>query len=117
MYKKPLLTRAVLFSVITTFLLGLWLSPADTFAQPTDEIEWYEGYIKIKLTEEAKAALPSGRMLDNPQSTGISSIDMLSQQFNVVSLEPVFRTDPRFAERHRAYGLDRWYRLEFDASE
>ncbi|MCH8559026.1 MAG: S8 family serine peptidase, partial [Balneolia bacterium] len=117
MYKKPHELKTVLFSALTTLLLGLWLIPGTAFAQSPDEIEWYEGYIKIKLTEEAKAALPLGRMLDNPQSTGISSVDMLSQQFNVVSLEPVFRTDPRFAERHAAYGLDRWYRLQFDSSE
>ncbi|AXJ00794.1 Subtilase family protein [Cyclonatronum proteinivorum] len=52
---------------------------------------------------------------ENPRLSGISSVDMLSEQFNVLSMEQVFVTDPRFAERHRRHGLDRWFKIYFES--
>ncbi|WP_164682571.1 S8 family serine peptidase [Cyclonatronum proteinivorum] len=84
--------------------------------QAQEEIKWHEGYIKIKLAPQANDLLQRTSLADNPQLTGIEAVDALHQQFNVLSMEQVFVTDPRFAERHRRHGLDRWFRIQFDAS-
>ena len=80
-----------------------------------DQIEWYDGIIKIKLTPEGKQSLNLTKSGD-VQLTGIASLDAISSQMNVREMTPVFVTDPRFAERHQRHGLDRWFQVTFDAS-
>ncbi len=109
-----LYTTKLKAGVLSAFLFCLMLLPGHLFAQ--EQIEWHEGYIKVKLTEPARAALSESMLRSNPQTTGIDAIDALNQQFNTVRMEQVFRTDPRFAERHQRYGLDRWFRLQFDTN-
>ncbi|MCH8487740.1 MAG: S8 family serine peptidase, partial [Candidatus Cyclonatronum sp.] len=101
-------------SLILGALYLFVLLPASALAQ--EQTEWHEGYIKIKLAPDANALLQRSALADNPQLTGIEAVDALHQQFNVLSMEQVFVTDPRFAERHRRHGLDRWFRIQFDSS-
>ncbi|MCH8566624.1 MAG: S8 family serine peptidase [Balneolales bacterium] len=109
------LSETIKFSLkMLFFLLLAGAFTTASFAQ--EQIEWHEGYIKIKISEQAKNQLDASLLSETSQLTGISSIDALNAQFSVQSMEQVFVTDPRFAERHRAYGLDRWYRLQFDNS-
>ena len=44
----------------------------------------------------------------------VAAIDQLNASLNAVQMEPVFRTDPRFSDRHQSYGLDQWYRIHFE---
>lgn len=87
--------------------------PSSVFAQ--DQIEWHKGYLKIKFAPEAADLLNRSSLADNPRLSGVSAVDMLSEQFNVLSMEQVFVTDPRFVERHRRHGLDRWFKIYFES--
>ena len=83
-------------------------------AQDLSQVEWFKGVMNVKLTPEGKAALSIQKSADQVL-TGISSLDVLSAEYGVRDVEQIFITDPRFAERHREYGLDRWYRVYFDS--
>jgi len=45
------------------------------------------------------------------------SVRRLSEQHSVVNFTQMFRTDPRHAERHKAFNLDLFFRVEFSADE
>ncbi|NBB86975.1 MAG: S8 family serine peptidase [Bacteroidetes bacterium] len=68
-----------------------------------------DGVFHVKMTPATQATLSAAD--DTIERTGVPSLDQLAQQHQVDRLERIFRTDPRHAERHARWGLDRWYRV------
>ncbi|MFW6347466.1 MAG: S8 family serine peptidase, partial [Cyclonatronaceae bacterium] len=102
--------------LLTTFMVALFAFGAPAQAQqPGAELEWHEGYIHVKLSPAAQARIDRQGLQNDVSQTGISALNALNAQFSVNEMKPVFKTDPRFAERHQRYGLDRWYRVRYDA--
>ena len=83
--------------------------------QPDAALEWHEGYIHVQVSPAAQAQLDRQGLQADPSQTGVAGLNALNEQFSVTEMTPVFKTDPRFAERHQRYGLDRWYRVRYDA--
>lgn len=70
--------------------------------------------ILVKFTDEARENL-NRETATLDALTSISSVDILNAQFNAVEMRQLIRTDPRFAERHRRYGLDLWFEITFES--
>ncbi len=85
-----------LFCLLITF---------QAFAQ--NDTDQYD-VIHVKFKEEF---LPA----ENAKSarSGITSMDLISSKYAVVSMERIFPESPKFEKAHRAYGLHLWYRLKF----
>ena len=108
-----------LSGILTTFLI-LLLLPATALAQelnhsaPDEAV--VEGVLHIKVAETAAPSVQLG-VQDGVAQLGIASLDQLGAEFQATRIEQMFRTDPRYAERHAEWGLDRWYRVYFDQDE
>lgn len=105
-----------LFSALFLFLMSSALLPADNYAQSVDRGEFVDGVVLVQFTPAGKQSLnlqKSGAV----QLTGIAELDKLSADFGVQTIEPLFRTDPRFAQRHQQAGLDRWYRVSIASKD
>jgi subtilisin family serine protease/uncharacterized membrane protein len=107
-YGWSLLLSALLLSL---FALGI---PAQA-QQPDGELEWHDGYIHLKISPAAQSRIDRQGLQNDPGATGLPALNSLNAEFSVSEMKPVFKTDPRFAERHQRYGLDRWYRVRYDA--
>jgi len=105
-----------LSGTLMTFLI-LLLLPATALAQevnhsaPDEAV--VEGVLQLKIAESAAPAVQLTTE-DGVAQLGIPSLDQLGAEFGAVRIERIFRTDARYAERHAAYGLDRWYRVYID---
>ncbi|HHP7238854.1 S8 family serine peptidase [Longibacter sp.] len=67
--------------------------------------------LNVKLDRGAMGGMNVAQQ-DGVVQTGITSMDQLHQQYGVVEMRRIFRPAGKFEERHRAWGLDRWYRIE-----
>lgn len=86
-----------------------------THLNAQENLSWHEKVIHVKLTEVAQAQLlfeESGGLA----LTGIESLDALYNQLQVTEMEQAIRTDPRFAQRHAQFGLNRWFRLRYEGN-
>lgn len=78
------------------------------------------GRLAIRVSEElagrieASAATRSGGALTR---SGVSAVDEVFDRIGVECFERIFPYEERFEERHRAFGLHRWYAVRFDADE
>ena len=101
-------------------LLILLLLPATALAQELNhnapEEAVIEGVFHIKVAETAAPSIQLD-VQDGVAQLGIASLDQLNAQYRVNRVERMFRTDQRHVERHVRWGLDRWYRVYFDASD
>lgn len=74
--------------------------------------------LRIKLSSPAAEQVRSHGVLrsatDTPARLGLAAVDRLNQRHGAVSVRPLFRTPPGFEERHRAFGLDRWFEVTFN---
>jgi len=111
--------KSFIFSLFTALLLFMMSSsvlPGAAYAQSSTIGEYVDGVVLVQLTPEGKQSLnlqKSGAV----QLTGIAELDKLSADFGVHTIEPLFRTDPRFAGRHQQAGLDRWYRVSIASKD
>lgn len=94
--------------------------PIDISTIPADA--WEPGIIKIKLTEQAAQNKSLKREAEHPQqisSLGLTSIDALNAKFGVKTIVETFYSPAfslRNAEKHQAWGFDRWFSLHIDES-
>ncbi|MEM0962288.1 MAG: S8 family serine peptidase [Bacteroidota bacterium] len=81
--------------------------------------------VLIKLSPEAASAVRSearvcgdgcdgGTRVAHPLAS-LPEVSSVSAQIGVTSMQRVFRTDPRRADAHRRFGVDRWYQVEVPA--
>lgn len=88
--------------------------PSDAFVQQEEgEGTWHDDVIRVKVSPEvADEAVPMQR--NGVAMLGVSSIDALNQEYNASSIEPVFSVGGEYEERHREYGLHRWYEIRLE---
>ncbi|MBL7840672.1 MAG: S8 family serine peptidase [Cyclobacteriaceae bacterium] len=91
-------------AVILTFLpYASALAQADT--------EKYD-IVHIKFKKEF---LPASNSSENGKSarSGMTSIDLISEKYDAISIERIFTESPKYEKAHEAYGLNLWYKLKF----
>ena len=75
-----------------------------------------QGIATVKFTEDMAALLKddlnSGKVI-----TKSSDLNYFVETLGITSIEQVFPTDPRWEERHKKAGLDRWYYIRYDAGK
>lgn len=75
-----------------------------------------QGVATVKFTEEMTALLKddlnNGKLI-----TKSSALNSFVESLGITSIEQVFPTDPRWEERHKRAGLDRWYYIRYDSSK
>ncbi|MFP4228379.1 MAG: S8 family serine peptidase, partial [Salinivenus sp.] len=88
--------------------------PPDAFVQQEEgEGTWHDDVIRIKVSSEvADEAVPMQQ--NGVAMLGVSAIDELNAEYNAVSIEPVFSVGGEYEERHREYGLHRWYEIRLE---
>jgi len=75
-----------------------------------------EGRLIVKFRPSAADSL-AGALAAAPRTRGgFASVDGLLAAVGVDGIRPLFGADPRFEERHRAFGLHQWYEIVFDES-
>ncbi len=82
------------------------LSSTSTAVQAT------EGVIQVKLTEAAQRRARV-RTAGGAVTTSLPALDQLNTQFSAYKMNRLFRPAGRHEARHQAWGLDRWYVIEF----
>lgn len=76
--------------------------------------EYPQGEIQIKFLEAmTKSSEFLTRSADSPW-TGNREVDNLTRSLGKTRMERIFRSAGKFEAKHRAVGLDRWYRVVFD---
>ena len=94
------------------FAFTLFLTPS-SFAQAPGDGEALDGVINVKLNEQASKSLAISKS-GGVALTGIATVDQLNSQYQVGQMERVFRPAGKFESQHQAWGLDRWYRMQYD---
>ncbi|WP_263785909.1 S8 family serine peptidase [Salinibacter grassmerensis] len=90
--------------------LGQGADPPDTSLEQEGEGTWHDDVLRIKVAPDvANQATPMKQ--NGVAMLGVESIDALNQEFDAVSVEPLFDVGGEYEERHREYGLHRWYEI------
>ncbi|MFP4605041.1 MAG: GEVED domain-containing protein [Bacteroidales bacterium] len=113
-----------------TFLLLFLFSAVALFSQEREVNKdgYYKGVIRIKLKEESVKKIEAkhektGKINQltaekgSHVKTNIAELDKKNEKFQAKSYKRVFRNAGKFEERHRAYGLHRWYEIEFESKQ
>jgi len=103
------LTFACIFGIFGSFL----------YAQ-TPHIKSNEVVVKFErsfVENELRDVLNDAKMRRATPEFRTESIRDLNEKYSVVHFVPVFRPDSRFADRHRAFNLDLFFRVEFASNE
>lgn len=72
-----------------------------------------KGWVRIRLSPEA-SPLRVGSFTRGEAESGNPDLDRIAASLGATEIRKVFPLDPRFAERHRKYGLHLWYDVRFD---
>ena len=75
-----------------------------------------EGQLIVKFRPSAADSLAAALASASATRAGFATADELLAAVGVDGLRPLFGSDPRFEERHRAFGLHQWYVVTFDES-
>lgn len=100
---------------ILIMLVCVWSSTmfAQTETEPNVVIVKFDrSFVENELKPNFKKKSP-----DAVPSVKSKSISMLNQKHAVKKYIPVFITDPRYAERHKEFDLDLFYRIEYSTNE
>lgn len=71
------------------------------------------GILLVKVAPEVVERIEAGATRSGGTRSGIESMDERLDQIGVERFHRVFLTEPEFADRERAAGLDRWYYISF----
>jgi subtilisin family serine protease len=77
------------------------------------------GIIHLKVSEGMSKQLASakfGRTANQDLETGIKTLDAVNKKFRVSGMKRLFPYAGKFEEKHRKYGLHRWYVVDLDKS-
>ncbi len=80
------------------------------------DLPWREGVLRIKITEKSRPGVKVAAASDGTKLLGPSSLDDLNRRFRASAIRPVFPADPRHRDRHRRWGLDRWFEIRLDSA-
>lgn len=75
-----------------------------------------EGQLIVKFRPSAADSLAAALASASATRAGFATADELLAAVGVDGIRPLFGSDPRFEERHRAFGLHQWYVVTFDES-
>ncbi len=104
------LTLFVAASFFPGTALGQGADPPDASLEQEGEGTWHDDVLRIKVAPNvADQAAPMKR--NGVATLGVASIDALNREYDAVSIEPLFDVGGEYAERHREYGLHRWYEI------
>lgn len=78
-----------------------------------DSKNYYKGYVRIKLKEQAGASVQLSSV-NGQARMGISKIDEIAAQVGATKIERVFPYAGKFEARSRKAGLHLWYDVYFD---
>lgn len=92
-------------------------SEATVAAPPRGAIR---GRLAIRVSEELAGRIEASaatRSDGAPTRSGVAAVDEVFDRIGVERFERMFPYEERYEERHRAFGLHRWYTVRFDADE
>jgi len=80
------------------------------------------GRLSIEVTEELAARIEAAtaavtRSGGAPTRSGVADMDRALERIGTERFARMFPYEARFEERHRAFGLHRWYTIRFDDAE
>ncbi|MEF8816987.1 MAG: S8 family serine peptidase, partial [Salinibacter sp.] len=107
------LTVFVFASLFAGAALGQGADPPSTPIQEEGEGTWHDNVLRIKVSQDvADQATPVKQ--NGTALLGVASVDQLNQEYNAVSIEPVFDVGGEYEERQRDHGLHRWYEIRYE---
>lgn len=74
------------------------------------------GLLVVEVSQEVADQIEQNVTRNGGTRSGIASIDRGLEAIRTAEFQRVFPVDPRFEERHRAFGLHLWYYAAFDES-
>ncbi|OIQ41315.1 MAG: hypothetical protein BM563_01115 [Bacteroidetes bacterium MedPE-SWsnd-G1] len=108
----------ILFVLILIFTTSI---QAQFNYHDVDDSNFIEGKIRIKLKRKHLNGLgtinPTGKGTNSKHTTkiGIDNVDELQDDYSVTRISRVFPFSLKNEAKHREYGLDLWYEIEYDA--
>ena len=89
--------------------------------QPVEQQEVFDPYIVqgrliVEFTDDIADDIENSRSKNSLPVTKSAGINALLESCGVVSLERIFPYDEQWEERHRAFGLHRFYYVDFDTA-
>ena len=120
------MTRRLLLLVCAVLCLGsnVRISAQSTFSTTQSaESNFVEGVVRVKLQREiadrmVAAKLPLSVKGTNRKyvQTGVTPLDRVNQKVKAVSMTRVFPYAGKNEAKHKAFGLDLWYDVHYEAS-
>jgi len=105
--------KHLIFAFFCCIVSGL-LHAQKQFIKPNEVVVKFE---RSFVERELQPAFSDVRERKAMPAFRTQSIRDLNEKHSVVNFTPMVRTDPRHAERHREFGLDLFYRVEFSADQ
>ena len=93
--------------------------PASSETEASSEEAVFSAFVPGQLTvcfDDATIALIEDDLMNGRVVTKSGAINALMEDLGIVSMERVFPVDPEYEDRHREFGLHKWYRVSFDQS-
>ena len=81
--------------------------------EAADSIAFVQGKMKVKFTDEM-LELIGGDLASGKVATKSMGLNQALDELGIVSMKRAFPDAGRFEPRHREFGLDRWYVVEYD---
>jgi subtilisin family serine protease len=90
------------------------------FAQAPPEVKARNGIIQVKVNRDAALRIGNVPRLAPSSSsvlkTGITAFDAVNSKVKAFRVKRLIPYSPKFEEKHKQYGLDLWYTVEFDST-
>ena len=103
----------VVASLFSGVAFGQGADPPETVTQEEGQGTWHDDVLRIKVAPDvADQATPVKQ--NGVAMLGVASIDELNLQYNATSIEPLFDVGGEYEQRHREYGLHRWYEIRLE---
>ena len=85
-------------------------------ARTQGSIEAKPGIVRVKLQPELVRQVGTSpvRRANGKLSTGAAALDIAAERVGVTRIRPMLPYNEKFAADRAAYGLDRWYVIEYD---
>lgn len=112
-------------AVLTT--VGLWhinaQSASSSSSAAAAQQQYVEGVVRVKLQPEVAARIEAANLPMSVKSTqqqyvktGVTALDRANQRVKAVSMTRVFPYAGKDEAKHKAFGLDLWYDVAYEAS-
>ena len=120
MQRRLLLLACALLMSVGSVYVNAQTKTSSTASQQ----QYVEGVVRVKLQPEVasrmvEAKLPMSVKGTSKQyvQTGVTPLDRVNQKVKAVSMKRVFPYAGKYEAKHKAYGLDLWYDVRYEASD